>query len=85
MAQEYDQKWYVECLYITNPFNEENNWYLLLNHSRFNLGHVKCHMKRLKEGSEADQYAIKNMMWSRLYLGITLSNYLLYKVLTMVP
>ena len=41
--------------------------------------------KILLKGSEADQYVVKNLMWSGVYLKSILSNTLLQKALTLVP
>ena len=75
--------WYVFS--ITDPQNKEKEWYLLLHQSRFPLEYVKIHVQSLLKGSEADQYVVQNLTWSGVYLRSTFSNYLLQKVLTLVP
>ena len=46
---------------------------------------MKCHIKSLQKGSEADQYVVENLTWLGVYLRSTLSNTPLQKVLTLVP
>ena len=46
---------------------------------------MKLHVKSIHKGSEADQYVVQNLTWSRVYLMSTFSNNLLQKVLTLVP
>ena len=75
--------WYVFSL--TDSFNNEKKWLLLLNQSRFPLEYVKRHVNILQKVSESDQYVVHNLMWSVVYLRGTFSNTLLYKVLTLVP
>ena len=70
---------------ITDPLNEEKKWYLLLHQSRFPLEYVKCRVQSLQKGSKANQYVVKNLTLSGVYLRSTLSNILLQKVLTLVP
>ena len=67
------------------PGNKEKRWYFLLNQSKFPLDYVKSHVQSLLKGSEVDQYVVQNLTWSGVYLRSTLSNYLLQKVLTLVP
>ena len=67
------------------PHNKEKKWGLLIHQSRFPLEYVKRHVQSLQKGSEADQYVVQNLTWSRVYLRSTLSNTLLQKVLTLVP
>ena len=69
---------------ISDPYNKEKKWYLLLNQSIFSLDYVKRHVQSLQKGSEVDQYVFQDLTWSRVYLRITLSITLLQKVLTMV-
>ena len=49
------------------------------------MDYVKSHVQSLLKGSEADQYVVKNLTWSGVYLRSTLSNTLLQKVLILVP
>ena len=49
------------------------------------MDYVKIHVQNLLKGSEADQYVVRNLTWSGVYLRSTLSNTLLQKVLTLVP
>ena len=67
------------------PHNKEKRWDLLLHQCIFPLEYVKRHVQSLLKGSESDQYVVQNLTWSGLYLGSTLSNTLLQKVLTLVP
>ena len=69
---------------LPDPRNKEKNWYLLLHKSIFPLEYVKLHVKSLQKGSEADQYVVQNLTCSGVYLRSTLSNNLLWKVLTLV-
>ena len=46
---------------------------------------MKGLVQSLLKGSEADQYIVQNLKWSRVYLRSTLSNGPLQKVLTLVP
>ena len=69
---------------LTDPRNKEKRWDLLLHQSIFPLDYVKRHVQSLLKGSEADQYVVKNLRWSVVYLRRTLSNTLLQKVLTLV-
>ena len=71
--------------YITDSQNKEKEWDLILHHSKFPLEYVKIHVQSLLKGSEADQYIVQNLTWSGVYLRSTLSNDLLWKVVTLVP
>ena len=71
--------------YITDSQNKEKEWNLLLHNSKFPLEYVKGLVQSLLKGSEADQYIVQNLTWSGVYLRSNLSNYLLQKVLTLVP
>ena len=70
---------------LLDPRNKEKRWDLILRQYRFPLGYVKDHVQSILKGSEADHYVVQNLMWSGVYLRITLSNTLLQKVLTLVP
>ena len=75
--------WYVfSSIY---PLNKYKKWYLFLHQYIFTLEYVKHHVQSLQKESEADQYVVKNLTWSGVYLRITLSNTLLQKVLALVP
>ena len=73
--------WYI--FFLPEPWNQENNCYLIIHQSIFPLDYVKLHIKSLKEGYEVDPYMVHNMTWSGLYMRIIFSSYLLQKVLTM--
>ena len=75
--------WHVFSL--PYPRNKEKNCDLLLHQSRFTLDYVKLHVQSIQKGSEADKYAVQNLMRSGVYLRINLSNTLLHKLLTLVP
>ena len=71
--------------YITDPQNKDKEWDLLLHQYIFTLEYMKGHVHSPLKGSEADQYIVQNLTWSGVYLMSTLPNYLLQKVLTLVP
>ena len=48
------------------------------------MDYIKYHVKSLQRGYNADQYVVQNLMWSETYPINTLSNAILYKVLTLV-
>ena len=53
-----------DVFFLKDPFNEYNNWDILLIQSIFTLDYVKHKTKILKEGSDADQYMVHNLTWS---------------------
>ena len=71
--------------FLTDPHNKEKKWDIILHQSRFPLDYMKRHVHSLYKGSESDHYVVQNMIWSGVYLRITLSNTLLQKVLTLAP
>ena len=46
---------------------------------------MKLHVKSIQKGSKADQYVVQNLTGSGVYLRSNLSEFLLQKVLTLVP
>ena len=66
------------------PRNKDKKWDLLLHQSIFPLESMKLHLHSLRKGSEADQYVVQNLMWSGVYMRITLSNNVFQKVLSLV-
>ena len=57
---------------LPDQHNKEKRWDLLLHQSRFPLEYVKRHVQSLLKGSEADQYVVKSLTWSGVYLRSTL-------------
>ena len=73
-----------DILFLLEHYNQDKKRDLILNQSRFPLYYVAHHTKSLNEGSETDQYVDKNLICTVEFLRITLSNFLLQKLLTMV-
>ena len=65
--------------------NRDKKWDIFLDQSRFPLEYVKRHVQSLLKGSESDQYVVKNLTWSGVYLRSNLSNTILQKVLPLMP
>ena len=74
-----------DVLSLPDPCNKEKRWDIILHQYRFPLDYVKIQVQSLLKGFEADQYIVQNLAWSGVYLRSTLSNNLLWKVLTLVP
>ena len=74
--------WYV--LHLPYPSNKEKIWDILLHKYIFILEYMKLHAQSLQEVSEADQVVVQNLVWSGVYLRITLSKTLLHKVISLV-
>ena len=72
-----------DVFYLLDPLNKEKKWNIILHQYIFPLDYVKRHVQSLKKCNEADQYVIQDLAWSGRYLGSTLSNTLLQKVLTL--
>ena len=73
-----------DVFYLPEPLNKYQRWDLLLHQPRFPLSYVKLHINTIHKVSKADQCVFHNLPWSGVYLRSTLSNTLLWKVLTLV-
>ena len=74
-----------DVLSLPGTHNKDKKWDILVHQSRFPLDYVNRHVKRIQQGSNADQYVVQNLMWPGVYLRSTTSNILLQKALKLVP
>ena len=74
-----------DLLYLIETCNQEKKMGIILHLSQFTLDYVKHQVDMIQKGYKADQYVVQNLNWSVVYLlRITLSNYIIQKVLKLV-